>query len=81
MAKPNRLDVARTTGELSLPTKAGIADALGVAMGSAQFEQAFGKAADRGLVEPDPSQAADGTERWVLSKKGRSRLASQKPVG
>ncbi len=76
MAKPNRLDIARTTGELSLPTKEGVAEALGVDVGSAQFEKAFEKAADRGLVEPAEARAVDGTDRWALSEKGRSKLAS-----
>jgi hypothetical protein len=77
MGKPNRLDIARTTGELAPATKESVAGALGVDVGSAQFEKAFGNAADRGLVEPQPRRAAEDTERWTLSEKGRSKLASQ----
>lgn len=79
MAKPNRMDIARTTGELSLPTKAGVAETLGVEPDSQQFEKAFGNAVDRGLVETEGAEA-DGGKRWTVSEKGRRKLAAQ-PTG
>ncbi len=80
MAKPNRMDIARTTGELSLPTKEGVAEKLGVEPESQQFEKAFGNAVDRGLVEPDDGGAAGGV-RWTLSEKGKRKLAAQTSEG
>ena len=60
MTKPNRMDIARTTGELSLPTKEGVAETLGVEPDSQQFEKAFGNAVDRGLVEAEGADAGRG---------------------
>ncbi len=76
MAQPTRMDIARTTGELSLHTKEGVAERLGVEIGSEQFEKAFGKAVERGLVEPSATDATAGMERWTLSEKGKRKLAS-----
>ncbi len=70
MAKPNRLDVARKTGEIAPATKEGVAEALGVDDASAaQFEKAFGNAAENGLVE---QQGNSGN--WTVTKKGKRRL-------
>ncbi len=74
MAKPNRLDVARKTKELSPATKEGVAKALGVEVGTTQFEKAFGNAAEKGLVE-EQGAGPGGTTRWTVSKKGKRRLA------
>ncbi len=75
MPKPNRLDVARKTGELAPATKEGVAEALGVEVSAAQFEKAFGNAAERGLIEQQAPETG-GTPRWTLSKKGERKLAS-----
>ncbi len=77
MAKPNRLDVARKTGELSPATKEGVAAGLGVDVTSQQFEKAFGNAAHRGLVEQQTPRADQESMRWTLSDKGRRRLAAK----
>ncbi len=81
MAKPNRMDIARTTGELSLPTKEGVAETLGVEPDSQQFEKAFGNAVDRGLVEADGADGGEGAQHWTLSEKGRRKLAAQTTEG
>ncbi|CAN5847263.1 hypothetical protein BH20GEM1_BH20GEM1_10170 [soil metagenome] len=76
MPKPNRLDVARKTGEIAPATKEGVAEALGVDDASAaQFEKAFGNAAERGLIEQQAPETG-GTPRWTLSKKGERKLTS-----
>lgn len=75
MAEPSRLDIARAVGELSPATKERVAESLGVKSGSSQFEKAFEAAAERGLVEPEPSGAGGG-EQWTLTDKGRRRLSS-----
>ena len=75
MAKPNRLDVARKTGEIAPTTKEGVAEALGVDVSAPQFEKAFGNAAERGLIEQEAPETG-GTARWKLSEKGERKLAS-----
>jgi hypothetical protein len=74
MPKPNRLDVARTTMELSPATKEGVAEALGVEVGATQFEKAFGNAAEKGLLEQQGA-GTGGATLWTVSKKGKRRLA------
>ena len=80
MAKPNRLDVARTTREIAPATKEGVAEALGVDVGAQQFEKAFGTAAERGLIEREAPETG-GTARWKLSEKGERKLASSADAG
>ena len=75
MAKPNRLDVARKTGEIAPATKESVAEALGVDANAERFEKAFGNAAERGLIEQDAPETG-GTPRWKLSEKGERKLAS-----
>ncbi len=75
MPKPNRLDVARKTGEIAPATKEGIAAALGVDVNAPQFAQAFVNATERGLIEQEAPEAG-GTARWKLSEKGERKLAS-----
>jgi hypothetical protein len=67
MAHPKRLDVARAVGEQSPATKEDVAEALGVEVGSQQFEKAFGNASEAGLVDSKG-------DRFTLSEKGERRL-------
>ncbi len=68
MSNPKRLDVARAVEKSPAP-KDDVAEALGVEVGSKQFEKAFGNAAENGLVE---QQGNSGN--WTVTKKGKRRL-------
>ncbi len=71
MAKPNRFDVAEKVGDLAPASREAVAEALGVEPGAEQLTTAFDGAAKHGLVEEDASGG------WLLTDKGRERLAAK----